>query len=308
MVDFFATFIFVFCWPVIHFYFQFQVLGLNPGANQEEIKKAYRKLSLKNHPDKNPENTEAATEAFKKIQQAHEKLTDPKNKYMGSSTYTDNNFSYYTESFTYMDFEAMRRYMEKMKKYYQDSSPKPPNKTDSYSEPYDPRVVQRPKKKHSTPHTDSDRNSFTNVNSDNNKSEKKSSTNTDSDRHSFTNMNSDSNNSEKKSSTYWNSFTDPINCENNPFTDVNPDYNESESKYSTYTDSNRYSFTNMNSAKPNKNSGFFTYKECPLIWDEETQTLRRRGETITIMDSYRRSFTNVNSDDNKGIHSSYWPK
>ena len=125
-------------------------------------------------------------------------------------------------------------------------------------------------------------------------------------------MNSDSNNSEKKSSTntytYWNSFTDPINCENNPFTDVDFDYNKSDNKYSTYTDSYQHSFTNENSAKRNKNSGYFTYKECPLIWDEETQTLRRRGETITIMDSYRRSFTNVNSDDNKGIHFTYWPK
>ena len=201
---------------------------------------------------------------------------------MGSSIYTDRNGSTYTSKwgpFTYMDFDVLRRYEEDLKKYYEERDQKHSNNKNSYSDSYDPRVVQRPKKKHS------DRNSFTNVNSDSNNSEKKSSTN-----------------------TYWNSFTDPINCENNPFTDVDSDYNESESNYSTYTDSYRHSFTNENSAKPNKNSGFFTYKECPLIWDEKSQTLRRRGETITIMDSYRRSFTNVNSDDNKGIHFTYWPK
>ena len=66
MVDFFATFIIIFYRPVIHFYFQFQVLGLNPGANPEDIKRAYHKLSLKNHPDKNPENAEAALQRLLK--------------------------------------------------------------------------------------------------------------------------------------------------------------------------------------------------------------------------------------------------
>lgn len=44
-------------------------------ATKEEIKKAYRKLALQYHPDKNPDNKEAE-EKFKKISEAHENLID----------------------------------------------------------------------------------------------------------------------------------------------------------------------------------------------------------------------------------------
>lgn len=51
-----------------------EVLGVSLDASEAEIKKAYRKMSVKYHPDKNPGNTEAV-EQFKKIQEAYEKLT-----------------------------------------------------------------------------------------------------------------------------------------------------------------------------------------------------------------------------------------
>jgi curved DNA-binding protein len=54
----------------------YKILGVDKKASQDEIKKAYRKLALKYHPDKNP-NNKAAEEKFKEINEAYEVLGDP---------------------------------------------------------------------------------------------------------------------------------------------------------------------------------------------------------------------------------------
>jgi DnaJ-class molecular chaperone len=57
----------------------YNILGLSRGATADQIKKAYRKLALKWHPDKNPGN-KGAEEKFKEISGAYEVLSDPEKK------------------------------------------------------------------------------------------------------------------------------------------------------------------------------------------------------------------------------------
>ena len=57
----------------------YQVLGVNKNATEEEIKKAYRKLARKYHPDLNP-NDKEANKKFQQINQANEVLSDPEKR------------------------------------------------------------------------------------------------------------------------------------------------------------------------------------------------------------------------------------
>ncbi len=57
----------------------YSVLGVKRDAKTDEIKKAYRKLARKHHPDVNPGNKEAE-DKFKEISQANEVLSDPEKR------------------------------------------------------------------------------------------------------------------------------------------------------------------------------------------------------------------------------------
>jgi curved DNA-binding protein len=57
----------------------YKVLGINRTATPVEIKKAYRKLAMKYHPDRNPDN-KAAEDKFKDLNEANEVLSDPQKR------------------------------------------------------------------------------------------------------------------------------------------------------------------------------------------------------------------------------------
>ncbi|EJD49004.1 DnaJ-domain-containing protein [Auricularia subglabra TFB-10046 SS5] len=58
----------------------YEILGVDEGASADEIKKAYRRLALVHHPDKNADDVEGATQRFAQIQAAYEVLGDDKER------------------------------------------------------------------------------------------------------------------------------------------------------------------------------------------------------------------------------------
>ena len=76
----------------------YEILGVKKDSSEDEIKKAYRKLAVKYHPDKNPGDKEAE-EKFKEIADAYATLSDTEKRKMydiggsGKINYNDFGFS-----------------------------------------------------------------------------------------------------------------------------------------------------------------------------------------------------------------------
>lgn len=81
----------------------YETLGLQPGATQEEIKKAYRKMAQKHHPDKGGDEAK-----FKEIKTAYEELTNPQ-----PQRQQQNSWSYQSDNINDIH-EMMRQHMRRM--------------------------------------------------------------------------------------------------------------------------------------------------------------------------------------------------
>ena len=85
----------------------YSVLEIERNSDQGEIKKAYRKLAMKYHPDRNPDNPEAI-EKMKEINEAYAVLSDPKKKQL-YDTYGHQGLEGYTQEdiFSEVDFDSI---------------------------------------------------------------------------------------------------------------------------------------------------------------------------------------------------------
>ena len=85
----------------------YEVLGVKKEATPEEIRKAYKKLAIKWHPDKNPDNKEEAENKFKEISEAYSVLSDPekKNEY-------DNRDNINFQGFDFNDFDPFNMFRD----------------------------------------------------------------------------------------------------------------------------------------------------------------------------------------------------
>jgi curved DNA-binding protein len=83
----------------------YKTLGVDKGAGVDDIKKAYRKLALKHHPDRNPSDKKKAEEKFKEISEAYAVLSDPEKRKQYDEFGTDAFRQKFTQEDIFRDFD-----------------------------------------------------------------------------------------------------------------------------------------------------------------------------------------------------------
>ncbi len=87
----------------------YQILGASRNSTQEEIKKAYRSMAMKYHPDRNPGKEKEANEKFKEINEAYEVLGDPEKRKQYDMFGTVGTGDIFGSPFTRAGFEEVMR-------------------------------------------------------------------------------------------------------------------------------------------------------------------------------------------------------
>lgn len=103
----------------------YEVLGVSQGASKDEVKKAYRELSRKYHPDANVNNplADLAEERFKEVQEAYDTIMNPQNHsgngYGSSSAYGGGNRGGYSSNEEDPKMQAVMNYINS--RHYQEA-------------------------------------------------------------------------------------------------------------------------------------------------------------------------------------------
>jgi DnaJ-class molecular chaperone len=92
----------------------YEILNISPASTNAQVRRAYRKLAMKWHQDKNPDDPEAESR-FKEIQQAYESLIDDKAT-LSQNTHNEGSEAFYTAMQDH-PFQSLR---EAVIKYYSD--------------------------------------------------------------------------------------------------------------------------------------------------------------------------------------------
>lgn len=87
----------------------YKILGVGRNATEDEIKKAYRNLAMKYHPDRNPGKEKEANEKFKQINEAYEVLGDPEKRKQYDRFGTVGTGDIFGSPFTQAGFEEVMR-------------------------------------------------------------------------------------------------------------------------------------------------------------------------------------------------------
>lgn len=126
----------------------YEILGISKNASEDEIKKAYRKLAIKWHPDKNPKNKEESEEKFKVISEAYSVLSDKEKRMIYDTKKNDNyNFRNVNPQDIFNTFFKNNPFPSRHFNEYQDNIPK-----ESFDDPlkYDTQNLKKNKKKGAT--------------------------------------------------------------------------------------------------------------------------------------------------------------